>query len=218
MIAIEQQLDIPKPHFDYFVACNSIGYKSFYLLKDKILKVFGHENDYDIQHLKKKCYSCNGTGFYHQNIRCYKCNNGVYEEYDVILQRYILNNSCFHIPLGRLEGNRLKIWDGYYNNDEWGYPEISKWRYELFHGIIKNSINGLIKHDPPKKLNPQFGYWFLLFHYDKPTFNNQTTTWLNTTDKKEYQIRNYLWLTSDHALTALAKYYKCEQEYRATSG
>ena len=162
MIAIEQQLDIPKPHFDYFVACNSIGYKSFYLLKDKILKVFGHENDYDIQHLKKKCYSCNGTGFYHQNIRCYKCNNGVYEEYDVILQRYILNNSCFHIPLGRLEGNRLKIWDGYYNNDEWGYPEISKWRYELFHGIIKNSINGLIKHDPPKKLNPQFGYWFTL--------------------------------------------------------
>lgn len=212
MILIEPNLDIPSNHFTCFVACNSKPTRSFYRLKDKILKVFGKENDYDLQHIVKKCHTCNGTGYYCQNTRCRRCSNGVYEAYDVVLQRYLLNDSCFHIPIGRLDGNKLKIWDGYLDcDDEWGDYYISKWRYKPFSGIFKNTINGIIKHTQPTTINPEWAYWYLLHQYDHPEWMKETSVFLNPTwNKKEFQLRNYLWLTSEHGLIALSKYYKCE--------
>lgn len=214
MILAESTLDIPTQDFTAFIACNAKGGSGFYKLKDKILHVFGKENDYDLQHITKKCHTCNGSGWYYKDTRCNRCSNGVYEAYDVVLQRFLLNNSCFHIPVGRLEGNRLKIWDGYYpSDDEWEQYPCSKWRYEPFTGIIKNAIQGLIKHTVPNSLNTNWAYWYLLYKYDHAEWLSQTGNFLNVRyNKKEFQKRNYLWLTSNHGLTALAKYYECEED------
>jgi hypothetical protein len=206
-------LDIPESYFMAFVECNSAKSNSFYVLKDRILSVFGHENDYDLQHITKKCRSCNGSGYYYRATKCYHCFKGVYEKYDVVLRRYLLNGSVFHVPVGRLEGNRLKIWAGYgESTDDFDYPS-SKWRYESFSGIIKNTIMGLVNHQPPGEINANWAYWYLLHRFNHPEFLNETTVWLNTKwDSKEFQLRNYLWLTSNTGLDAIAKYYKCEEQ------
>lgn len=211
MIEIPKELNIPTQDFIAFAACNSKATRSFYALKDKILKVFGNENDYDLQHITKKCHTCNGTGLYYSDSRCRRCKNGVWAKYDVVLKRYLLNGSCFHIPLGRLEGNRLKIFDGIDWHDEFEDYGITKWKYQPFEGIFKNTITGIIKHEYPTNLNTYWLCWYLLYKYDIDTFNCDAKVFLGCNfSKDEFQLRNYMWLTSKHPLEALAKYYKCE--------
>lgn len=162
--------NIPASHFYAFKACNNGGsywYKQdFYKLKNLMLDLFGHDDGYDLQIIKKKCYSCNGTGMYCKYDECFNCGGtGIFDTKEVVLKRYRLNGEVFHRPLGKLTCNRtqIEIFDGY---DTHGY---TKFKYEPFTGKFTDTIRGIIKHKPGE-LNPNWSYLYLLYHYDKIAF------------------------------------------------
>ncbi len=70
----------------------------YFPLKDKILNRFGVHIGYDLQHVKKECYTCNGTGWYTVRDRCYNCRDGIYSEFWCKLSSYELGNRKFYIP------------------------------------------------------------------------------------------------------------------------
>lgn len=118
---------IPASDFSLFIGLNSNMFeqkRTFYILKDAILNEFGQIDGYDLQHIKKKCWNCDGDGIFKRygwfdgkwvivdRERCRSCIKGVYAEYTVPLQRYILNGGIFHKPVttatgeykGKIEG------------------------------------------------------------------------------------------------------------------
>lgn len=172
LIPFKENQDISESHLFAFRVCNSAGYwayrPAFYKLKNQLLEKYGHEADYDLQHIEKKCYSCGGTGWYRENNRCQNCNKGIYSRKDIVLKRFLLNGYIFHQPIGELEpgSNRLKIFAGY-DGDEWN--EYPTFKYEIFHGKIINVINGLIVHEPVG-VHPIWAYYYLLWEYNRELF------------------------------------------------
>lgn len=79
-----------------------LGRKEFYAIKKEILKKHGRVIDTQYQHIKKECYSCDGTGIFYPEFRpkepCWKCRNGVYEEFVAYLALYQFGKYTFHIP------------------------------------------------------------------------------------------------------------------------
>ena len=185
-IPFKENQDIPDPHLFAFRVCNSAGtwaYRpAFYMLKNQLLEKYGHEADYDLQHIVKKCHSCYGSGYHRSGAQCNNCNKGVYSRKDVVLKRFLLNGYVFHQPLGELEAgsNRLKIFDGY-EQDAYFNPYYPKFRYELFHGKFNSVITGLIKHEPVG-LHPVWAYYYLLWNYDREKFYKYLQS-----DLKNYQ-------------------------------
>lgn len=112
--------------------------REFYQLKEKLLKKYGASCGYDIQHIRKTCRTCDGTGVYrHGGYRehCCRCNNGVYEEFYVVLQKYHISKYLFHIPGG-------KIYKPYY---------------------LRTTIEGYIQHNSYGYLSDECFYWLALF-------------------------------------------------------
>jgi len=171
LIPFKENADIPESHLYALRVCNSGGYwaykKPFYILKNEILEKYGHEADYDLQKIVKMCHSCDGKGNHYKG-RCWNCDNGVYARKDVVLKRYIINGALFHKPVGELFNGRLKIFDGYYEN-EYGWQEYPKFRSEDFNGRIVGEITGIIKHEV-MTLHPIWAYYYLLWHYDRDKF------------------------------------------------
>jgi len=214
-LPFKENADIPESHLYAFRVCNSGGawaYKSaFYKLKNELLLKYGHEADYDLQHIVKKCYSCGGTGWYSEVNRCRNCDNGVYARKDVILKRWILNGAIFHQPLGELTGsNSIKVFIGYMDDD---YNEGPMFKYEPFTGKIVSTITGLIKHEPVG-LHPIWAYYYLLWNYDRNRFYSCLAG-----DLKSYQT-NTQWklkrlLDKFSPLKAYAEFFEVKKEQLA---
>lgn len=80
--------------------------KSFYNIKDQILKKYGELIGHDIQHIKKPCFACDSTGIFKCHWKlpetCWRCGgSGVYEEFFVLLSVYRLGKYEFHLPRER---------------------------------------------------------------------------------------------------------------------
>ena len=85
----------------------------FYRMKDKILTAYGEINGFDVQHIVKECWRCDGTGYESLPVKhlgmvitaqrkCHKCyGSGVYTQFWVHLLRYQLGRRIFHLPTGR---------------------------------------------------------------------------------------------------------------------
>lgn len=217
IIPFTENADIPESHLYAFRACNSGGawaYKySFYKLKNELLLKYGHEADYDLQHVVKKCYTCGGSGWYNEVNRCHNCDNGVYSRKDVILKRWILNGAIFHQPIGELTGgNRIKIFDGY-EEEEDGWHEYPKFRYETFNGKIISTITGLIKHKPIG-LNPMWAYYYLLWNYDRDRFYKIMQSDLNTMQTNtKYKLKRLL--RKLNPIIAYAEFFEVKNEHLA---
>lgn len=89
--------------------------REFYEMKDRLLKQFSRQDGYDLQHIQKMCYQCNGTGKVYATISnfgeesqvlkgsCYSCNGtGIYREFWTVLNRHWVGRRMFHSPQGRL--------------------------------------------------------------------------------------------------------------------
>lgn len=172
IIPFKENADIPESHLYAFRVCNSAGawvYRyAFYQLKNTILEKYGHEADYDLQHIEKKCHSCDGKGN-HPRGQCYRCNSGVYQRKKVVLKRWILNGCVFHKPVGELDSGKLKIFNGYYES-EYSGCEYPSFKYEQFNGRIINEIRGIIKHEP-MPLSATWAFYYLLWNYDRDKFH-----------------------------------------------
>jgi len=211
----KEQDDIPAAHFYAFNVCNSAGSNgwknSFYALKNELLKAYGHEADYDLQYIEKKCYTCNGTGMYSEINRCRNClGTGIYAKRNVLLKRFLLNGHIFHQPVGELIDCRGKIFDGYTEDDDCFYGAYAKFRYENFNGVIKENISGLIKHEP-HSLNPTFAFYYLLWVFDREKFYSRMNG-----DLKVYQTntlhRLRQLLAKYSPLKAYAMFHNVEQK------
>jgi len=124
----------------------------FYRLKDDILSRHGTVTDMDVQHIRKECFNCAGSGridqtvvlfgqpWQHKGRVCWKCGGtGKYEEFWVHLMRYKLGRHEFHIPVKKI-----------YSAEDVGWVSGQK-------------IEGYICHQPPKHyLAHEAAYWLAL--------------------------------------------------------
>jgi hypothetical protein len=70
----------------------------FYRLKDNLLMRYGTTDGFDLQHIVKHCYQCEGEA----GLKCSRCGGtGIYNEFWVHLIRYDLGRRKFHLPAGR---------------------------------------------------------------------------------------------------------------------
>lgn len=125
--------------------------QEFYELKDKIIKRYGTPAGFDVQHIRKECYECEGTGkilktvmlygepWLGKGASCWKCNEtGVYTEFWTHLLRFRVGRRLFHQPEKK------------YCSD----PEMN---------LQRPMIEGYVEHKTPKYyLNAEAFYWLAL--------------------------------------------------------
>lgn len=124
----------------------------FYPIKNRILLKYGTRVGEEIQHIRKECYSCDGTGVFRCEWKpkesCWSCGGtGVYEQYWTRLDKYKLGKWYFHNPTKR------------------------QYEYEpLFEGVALPVIKGYIHHDRPKyRLGREAMLWLFLM-YDRSAY------------------------------------------------
>lgn len=85
----------------------------FYTLKSEILLAHGHQQGFDLQHIAKQCWGCDGTGLHREYdgefSTCWKCHGTrLYSERWVLLARYNLAGLVFHCPAGDVQAPATK--------------------------------------------------------------------------------------------------------------
>ena len=158
--------------FDYAIGemlhlANTAGrsHRNIYQVKDIVLKARGHQIATDVQHIRKECYSCSGTGKQVAVVnsfgvpwktsvnKCPRCNNGVYTEYWVLLDVFVVGDRLFHRPAGTCYSVDQVI-----QRTGGGYSKV----YE-----------GLIRHEPPAwNLGYEAYFWLALFFSPRRFFND----------------------------------------------
>lgn len=189
-LPLPEIIDIPEAHMKAFIVCNSSPTQTFYLLKDKILKKYGHNNGYDLQVIKQTCNSCDGTGKFKCHWKstetCWSCGgDGIFRVKQIILERHILNGNIFHIPVGEVQ---LK-------------PYL---------GSLKNKIEGYIRHEPTEG-NPQYCLYYLMWHYDRDMFFKYLTSDVQCYYKME-RLKFQRLLRKHNPLNAIAEFLQVKKQ------
>lgn len=139
--------------------------KSFYDIKDRILKKYGSQIGYDVQNIKGiKCRSCGGTGYH-----AYYSNHYPYREYD--------RSDCWHCI------------NGWYRLPQWICLERIRFGKHIFHQPLKREhcirnpwteneigwnvtsspvIDGYIEHKSSKYSD--LALLVLYYRYDRPSY------------------------------------------------
>jgi hypothetical protein len=82
---------------------SSVDRFAAYAIKERILRRHGSLVGEDIQHIKRECYGCRGSGYYYAGEECYRCGGtGVYDEKWIRLERWELGGHIFHRPIGNM--------------------------------------------------------------------------------------------------------------------
>lgn len=107
----------------------------FYAMKDAILKRYGSNTGHVVQHIKKECWACDGTGIFHCDWKgdesCLKCSGtGLYSEVWVLLERWEFNGYSFLRPIHRTGSPDLTINKHSFGMVE-GYIEHKAHRYNI---------------------------------------------------------------------------------------
>jgi hypothetical protein len=121
---------------------NTLPYNNavFYPLKNRLLKKYGTLLLPDLQHIKKICRNCDGSGLWnpYRKETCRHCGgSGIYEEFWVILDKYEIGGYEFYCPRERqhelkaLKGVPVdaKIIEGFINHNI--HPKYKKAYYLL---------------------------------------------------------------------------------------
>jgi len=125
----------------------------FYSIKNKVLEKYGTKKGFDQQHIKKECWSCDGSGIFHgfdnggfyRSVPpklCFQCSgSGVFDEFWVLLEVWELGKYEFHKPVERVRKCE-------YFNFKKSKPSIQKG--------IRNYIEGYIDHTPHPRAKTTF--------------------------------------------------------------
>ena len=131
--------------------------EGFYRIKDRLLKRWGIHLAYDIQHIQKLCFRCDGTGddAWSEDVECRKCGGtGIYDEFWVILEKWKFGKYTFHSPWKRytrddlkragLEVPDVRMIEGYIQHESYPYHlamECFYWLALIFDwGLFMDSI------------------------------------------------------------------------------
>ncbi|MDQ5929996.1 MAG: hypothetical protein QG594_1779 [Bacteroidota bacterium] len=193
--------DIKTSHLYAFNVCNCANKywshkQAFYRFKSELLQKHGHQAGYDLQVIKKACYSCDGKGFYRKNAPCLSCaGTGTFSIKKVVLKRYLLNGELFHAPMGELLGNKLKP-----------FAEISE--LKPFNEPFVKQVNGLIVHEAAP-LNPSWAFYYLLWNYDRLLFFQHIYADIDTYNTRaKHKFKNILKNNATNPLKALANFFE----------
>lgn len=177
----EPEITIPHSDLRLLVACNNapsnwLYKKAFYQLKNVILEKYAEANGHDLQVIKVKCHSCDGTGWYYSNTECHNCYKGLYDTVHIALKRYILNGLLFYKPMGKVHRETGKLYiHGTYMT--FGEPLT-----------FTQTIQGLVTHDIPDT-DWNYAYVCLLYKYSRveyTTYLRQFSKSLNSYDRKRW--------------------------------
>jgi hypothetical protein len=136
--------------------------QGFYQLKDKILKRYGKRTGYEIQHIKKECWTCNGSGVYPYpsfTQTCLNCGGtGIYSEFWVQLGVYRLGWRSFHIPETRfLKDPKMSQIEGLIRHNHKPYllsKEATLWLWLIFEPSNFLTVYAFGKHSYRFSLYP----------------------------------------------------------------
>lgn len=112
----------------------------FYAMKQRILRWFGTEDGYDLQHIPgKMCWSCEGTGGLYEPHGCYKCDGDGWFKAPVwvLLKRWKFGRYSFHEPIQRLyqkpdtNSHARPIISGYIEHVSYPWKDIHRARFIL---------------------------------------------------------------------------------------
>lgn len=88
----------------------------FYKLKEAILRTYGKLVGEDVQHIRKVCWGCGGSGWINEPHfsmpldLCDKCRGtGTYSERWILLERWEIGGLIFHRPVGPTEKRTATI-------------------------------------------------------------------------------------------------------------
>jgi hypothetical protein len=141
----------------------------FYSYKNTILEKNAFLVGHDIQHIRKMCWKCAGTGIYQLGDSCWSCSKGIYSEFYVRLEKYSFCGYIFHKPVHRQYfpyENPVTI-DGYIRKEcHWAYHEAWLWllliysdSWKDFWGVFKSSCTFSCYPLPLTKLQ-RIIWWF----------------------------------------------------------
>ena len=138
----------------------------FYTMKNFFLEKFGTKEGFDYQHIEKQCWHCNGEG------DCWSCDgSGIYSEYYVQLERWILNDGVFHRPSGvRLDCEEMYR-RGFYKN--------------------RKIIDGYIEHKEYSILLVVPACFLLLLYYARLLGKNRKQIWIGVKNFRRFFYLNY---------------------------
>lgn len=186
----------------------------FYQLKDRLLTKFGNLTGFEIQHIQKYCFACDGTGVFYNEVlnfgekqkipssqKCNKCRDGIYDEFWTILACYTLGNYSFHLPRDKHYKNPGEL----RSYDENGNLQTLK------------TIEGYINHETPRAyLGNEAFYWLCLF-FDFDIFKDAFGRWGMSGRKFTpmvlfadffYRIRTVIKSTKSYGQKILENYHK----------
>ena len=111
MKPIELIKELPNAHQHFHAANSGACRHSFYPYKAQILKRYGIPDGYDVQHIQKECWHCDGSGIDPYTpgyvsraggwteIYCDRCcGSGFYRDTTHYLQRYRFGDRIYHTP------------------------------------------------------------------------------------------------------------------------
>jgi len=179
-------IEIKEEHVSLLQKANAGTYAEkqdwFYPFKAALLKKHAAEDGYDLQIIKKTCWTCHGSGkanvcnscsynggcdnCWHpssiigKEVSCPKCNGtGIYSRKEYWLKRYKIGNAIFHVPMS--------------NEKAIANPELP------------NTFVGKIEHAPINQYEAKDCMLKLLFRFD-------TKLWMKYHKNKIYPKLHYL--------------------------
>lgn len=134
----------------WFRLANSNPPHGFYDFKDRFLKRFGTPDGFDLQHVNKMCWSCDGSGEYLKGVACNKCGgDGVYRTNEHWLARFQLGGAIYHKPMDHAD-----VW----HMHDYKWPET------------KNFIDGKIQHESVDSKVARRAFFRLLIRHEPCVF------------------------------------------------
>lgn len=134
----------------------------FYEIKTSILAHNAKQLGKQVQHIVKKCYSCNGTGVFSEYYdgwnytkleprTCYNCNHGVYDQFYSLLVLWQFGSYQFHTFIDRING-----------------PLFSQAYFKDL--PLLEPIEGKVKKEPVKNWLHREAYLWLILIYKQDQF------------------------------------------------
>lgn len=181
----------------YIVNSNDQIKQAFYPTKDKILHKYGTPDGYDVQHLTKKCYKCNGTG-YKELEKCYSCNNGIFDNVWCELKRYTLGGHLFHSFSKR-----------------YTFPVTMNMRYgSPYPQDIRTFIDGYIVHEETNYNQAVEIFYLLLLLFDVKRFFKLLGDYSGRRNFYPLSFLSYVIKKTEQTKYKISLYYKWQIAYR----
>lgn len=188
-ILFEPEVTLPVSDKLLFDVCNNASNswqlkQDFFKLKAEMLERYATKAGIARQKIKKECYTCDGTGYYHTGDSCYNCTKGIYQTRTYYLQRWVMNGDLYFVPL--LSNPTM-------------CPIVQE-----FEGYVSDWV------EPVKGIDPNFAYAAFTSKYDKQRFYDFLHLFKNNLTQAGWKKWGEISKGKKSVIHALAEWYVVE--------